>query len=219
MKKRNMVFIAAVGLVAAALLQSGCETESASTADVWIDPNYTEVYRLDSVTLSAAGWDDFQWSLSDTSIGKLNRTTGLTVVYTAIDSGSGQTTDVDQTITATANVPVSTNSVKNLAATAVVRHVARPTAGGTNLGTVSVSPPNAVAQAGGAAVRLTGTGGQTYQWTLSDTTIGNLSGGNGATVSYTANSSAVVGSQTVYMTALIDGANVGSATATITHVP
>lgn len=212
-----MALTAAAMLITAAMLQTGCETESASSADVWIDPNYTEIYRLDSVTLTAGGWDDFTWSLSNTAIGKLNRTTGQSVVYTAIDSGS--TTTLDQTIRATPNTPVSTNSTANLVATATVRHVARPTAEEVDLGTVAVTPPSAVAQAGGDPVQLKATGGESYQWTLSNGTIGRLSNGTGTTVNYYANAEAVVGTQTVYLTALVGGANVGTATATITHQP
>ncbi len=49
------------------------------------------------MTLTASGWQDFSWTLSDTSVGRLSSHTGKTVVYTATEFGT-ETSAVTQTI-------------------------------------------------------------------------------------------------------------------------
>ena len=108
------------------LFSAGCE--SAEANDIVISPTHAKVSVGQSVSLSASGWDNFRWSLSNGDIGVLSRTVGKSVVYTAISSTASV-----QRITATAigsgavNTfsPTSTNSTSSLvgySASAVITH-------------------------------------------------------------------------------------------------
>ena len=88
--------LASAALCAAALLLSaGCE--SAESNDVTITPSHATLAKGGSVALTANGWGDFRWTLSDRSLGVLSATVGKTVVYTAVSSG-----ETVQHVTATA---------------------------------------------------------------------------------------------------------------------
>jgi len=110
MKKRNLIFgafLAAIPLVSLVFLTVGCESESATQTDIKIRPAYSEVSRgRASVLLSASGWSDYRWSLSDTSIGYLSSSVGDSVVYTATkfpDSIASNT--FEQVVSVTADTP------------------------------------------------------------------------------------------------------------------
>lgn len=95
---KRPAFLAAAlcaGVAAALALSAGCE--SAESNDVVIRPGHAEVAKGGSVGLSAAGWDNFRWSLSDPNLGTLSATVGRSVVYTATAAG-----EATQRVTATA---------------------------------------------------------------------------------------------------------------------
>jgi len=106
MTKRNLSLGAAALFIlplVGVLLFSGCETESVTQTDIKVEPNYAGLPVGQSMTLTASGWNNYRWSLSESSIGHLSAYTGRSVVYTAT-AGRGST----QTITATADASVST---------------------------------------------------------------------------------------------------------------
>jgi len=116
--------IASAALCAAAfLLSAGCE--SAESNDVTITPGHATVSLHGSVALSANGWDNFRWSLSDGSLGVLSATVGRSVVYTAVSGG-----EAVQHVTATAigyggtSSSSSTNATSSVGfqATATISH-------------------------------------------------------------------------------------------------
>ena len=53
----------------------------------------------ETVSLSASGWNDYEWSLSNTSIGRLSGTKGASVVYTVLEIPATNSTHVLQTVT------------------------------------------------------------------------------------------------------------------------
>lgn len=124
MKRFLLPFAAACACAAVLAFSSGCE--SAESNDVVIHPGHAEVAKGGQVGLTATGWDNFRWSLSDTGLGTLSATVGRSVVYTATAAGEGV-----QHVTATAigsgsSGSSSTNSVSNasvgFSATATITH-------------------------------------------------------------------------------------------------
>lgn len=85
--KRIAILSAALS-AAAVLLSSGCE--SSESNDVRISPPQATVSKGASIALSAEGWNDFRWTLSDGNAGALSSTVGKTVVYTATAAGATQ---------------------------------------------------------------------------------------------------------------------------------
>lgn len=86
--KRTHCFALAVAAIiplAALFFIAGCE----SATDYAIDVNppfweFSEGTKNPSVTLSAKGWSDYMWKLSDPDIGYLSSTHGESVIYTAV---------------------------------------------------------------------------------------------------------------------------------------
>ena len=95
--KRFRLLQAALCACAAVALAFAAGCESAEANDVVITPGHAEVSKGGMVGLTAVGWDNFRWSLSDTHLGTLSATVGRSVVYTATASGEGT-----QRVTATA---------------------------------------------------------------------------------------------------------------------
>lgn len=131
MKKPNlhpMLFagLPALALFLALLCSGGCEVKSAAKVDVSVTPARAELRRGESVDLTASGWEDFRWTLSNNNIGTLSATVGRTVVYTSTRSGStvaeGET--LEQVVTAIGITQGgTTNAVPGLAATSRIRHL------------------------------------------------------------------------------------------------
>lgn len=139
---------AVIGL-GAAMLHSGCE--SADGYEIEIDPAYSEVTAVNqTVTLTATGWSSYLWTLEDASHGRLNRTTGSTVVYT-VTSMPADSKDIKIKVQGT-NTGVGATSTSNttsgVSGSATIRHTVpaskKPTttssSGTTNSG-VSTNPP------------------------------------------------------------------------------
>ncbi len=114
--KRAIPLSAALCALAAAVLAFSAGCESAEANDVTVSPGHATVSKGGSVTLSASGWDNFRWSLSNNDIGILSATVGRQVVYTSIAAG-----EATQRVTATAigaGVGGSSSSSTNSTATA-----------------------------------------------------------------------------------------------------
>ena len=95
--KRTLRLSAALAALAAAVLAFAPGCESAEANDVTVSPGHATVSKGGSVRLSAKGWDNFRWTLSNGDIGILSATVGREVVYTSIAAG-----EATQRITATA---------------------------------------------------------------------------------------------------------------------
>lgn len=102
-KTKNFI----VGAAAAAFLPfaflalSGCETESVSSVTLTISPSHAELAPGESVTFTASGGWDYQWSLETPTAGHLDKSTGSKVTYTATQGGTNETTAVTQKLTVT----------------------------------------------------------------------------------------------------------------------
>lgn len=84
----------------AALVAAVCGCESADSYEISVKPGDATVTSASpKVALTASGWRDYQWALSDTSLGYLSASKGASVVYTA---RSGTFAGGRQTITVTA---------------------------------------------------------------------------------------------------------------------
>ena len=70
---------------------TGCETQSASTR-VTVEPSAATISKGQSITFTASGGYDYEWTLSNHSYGTLSTTSGDTVTYTSIyDPGDSNT--------------------------------------------------------------------------------------------------------------------------------
>ena len=113
--KRPLTALAAISAAAFFGILAGCETESADKAEISLSPSAATLRASNpSVSLTASGGWNYNWSLSDTGIGSLSRHTGSSVVYTAKTFGSKTV----QTVTVT--VGGVTNSTGLLKATATI---------------------------------------------------------------------------------------------------
>jgi hypothetical protein len=83
----------------------GCEANSTAESDINVTPSSARLRPGQSATFTASGWSAYRWSLSDGSIGTLNRHIGDSVVYTAIKLGSSNTVQV---LTCSANTSDTT---------------------------------------------------------------------------------------------------------------
>lgn len=106
MKKLIMIFtlVLSVGLITS--MVTGCE--SADGYSIEITASSYSVGVGEHVYLNASGWNDYTWSLSDNSLGYLNKQNGESVIYTSrASSGKQKITVVARGSGATANT--STN--------------------------------------------------------------------------------------------------------------
>lgn len=117
--------IVALAIAAAAVaILAGCETEPSEQIGVSITPNNVNMRVGESQSFTASGWQNYTWTLSDTSIGVLSNTKGDTTIYTAVSAstnGSLQTLTVavdlgtETTTSGTNNTPAETFSVSGTA--------------------------------------------------------------------------------------------------------
>lgn len=194
MKNSSVLFAAipAAALFLTAMAFSGCESESAASAKITVSPSSATLTTANaSVVLSASGGWSYSWSLSNSSIGSLSKTSGKEVLYTASSFSSNMT----QVITVTATG--LTNSV-NSSATIAINQVSNASStsntesgsSSNNTSTTSklaVSPSSATLNGNTPSVRLTASGGsEPYTWSCKDNNLGSLSSKKGNVVFYTA---------------------------------
>ena len=179
---------AALGL-AASLLHSGCE--SADTSGIEISQTSQEVKSVgQTVTLTASGWSGYLWTLEDPSYGRLNRTTGSTVIYTvtAMPETSKEIT-IKVAGTGTGVDASSTSNTSSMATgSTIIRHTViketpAPTTD-TEKSVITVSPYSTSLTAAGQTVSLIASGGTKYAWELSDDKFGDLDKITGDKVTY-----------------------------------
>ena len=117
--------LAALVLAASALsaLVAGCE--SGDSYSISVSPNYAKIKPGQSVTLTASGWSNYQWSLDNENGAHLSATTGKSVVFYA-ESTAGSNTVYNVTATAVGSGSVSgsgTNSTSSAGYTAKAKIV------------------------------------------------------------------------------------------------
>jgi hypothetical protein len=119
MMKKIVMLCSTVALIAMfAIMMTGCE--SADGYSIEVNASSYSVNDGGQVYLSASGWDDYAWSVSDNKIGFLNKLNGPSVIYTS-RAASGV-----QTITVTARgsgATVSTSTNKAETVTPLVRTI------------------------------------------------------------------------------------------------
>jgi len=76
-------YLAASLAAMACLVLAGCEADSVSSR-ISVTPSSATIRKGQSLTFHAEGGYDYQWSLSDHSLGVLSAATGDSVTYTSI---------------------------------------------------------------------------------------------------------------------------------------
>ena len=208
-KKNRWVVMTTALLLSSLLIFVGCESADLYTVDV--TPAYTDVTAVNqTVTLSASGWSDYTWSLSDSTIGTLSSSSGESVVYTAKTIPPANSSHLMQVVMVTAKSSSATSSTGTNSTTqtsytgsAKIRHVSQGgSASGTTEQTITVTPATATHTAVGTftVLEITAVSGYTYTWSLSNTSIGSLSQTTGSKVSYSTTTMPASGSQTQTIT-------------------
>lgn len=95
-----------LALGALACLAAGCEVDSASHR-IEVRPDSVTLEYKESVTLSAYNGYVYDWSLSDPSLGTLDRRRGQMVTYTSLYQGTGS---AQQVVTVTSTFSDSSNT-------------------------------------------------------------------------------------------------------------
>lgn len=109
MKKILMICSVAMSVMLMVVMLSGCE--SADGYSIEVNASSYSVGNGGTVYLSASGWDDYTWSLSDNSLGYLNKLNGSSVIYTSrAASGTQKITIVARGSGAVAEIPTDNNS-------------------------------------------------------------------------------------------------------------
>lgn len=124
MKATILALIVGMASVGTLIAVCGCETKSASQAEIIVTPASADLAKGNSITLTASGWDDYRWSLSDETIGTLTPRTGDTVKYTNISSNGSNRVQI---ITAKGLVTGETSNSNTLpfviSGQAIVHHI------------------------------------------------------------------------------------------------
>ena len=160
---------AAIGLVAA-ILYSGCE--SADTYGIEISQSSQEVKSVgQTVALTATGWSGYLWTLEDKSYGRLNRTTGSSVIYT-VTAMPDTSKDIKIKVAGTGtgvDASSSSNTSSMATGSTIIRHTvmgAKTPEKSESAAKISVTPDWKKVTAVGEVVELKATGGTYYVWSL-----------------------------------------------------
>ena len=203
-KKNRWALITFSLLLSSLLIFAGCESADLYTVDV--TPAYSDVTAVNqTVSLSASGWSDYTWSLSDNTIGSLSATSGESVIYTAKTIPPAKSSHLMQVVMVTAKSSAATSSTGTNSTTqtsytgsAKIRHVSQGgSASGTTEQTITVTPATATHTAVGTftVLEITAVSGYTYTWSISNTSIGSLSPTTGNKVTYSTTTMPSSGSQ------------------------
>lgn len=145
------------------------------------------------------------WSLTNRSLGSLNVTQGPSVSFTANTTAGS--------LGLFANATINGTTVQSAPAMITIS--------GSTLSAVVVSPPTSQLSGGGTqaftatpACTASCPSGISFAWTLSNSTLGNLSRSSGASVTFTAGS--LAGTDHLFVNATLYGSTVSSAPAVIT---
>lgn len=218
----------ATALAIAVLVFSGCETESAGTASVSINPGYARITAGQSVALSASGGNDYRWSLSNGSYGHLSASSGSSVVYTASKDGVTQIVTLNSTLGSSSfqcqativqgNAEYASTVTPTTSSSSSSVTDKTPQSATNTVGTLSISPSSATFSTSQKTKTFTAAGGSgNYTWQLATGAYGSLNRNTGQSVTYT---SSYTGTSKVTDTlTLRDTLGGETKTATITHQP
>lgn len=93
--------------VAVLVLVAGCETESSDQIAISITPNNATIRKGESREFTASGWQDYTWSLSDSTIGVLSATKGDSTTYTAVKGPASTNETLSQILVLSVNIASS----------------------------------------------------------------------------------------------------------------
>ena len=121
MMNRLSIPLLAIALLLPLIGMVGCETESSDQIAVTITPNSATLSKGGTQTFTAAGWQDYTWSLSDTSSGTLSTKKGSSTTYTAAVTGTVQVL----TLSVNNSIAIATNAVPtvSVSAEAIIIHL------------------------------------------------------------------------------------------------
>lgn len=119
MMNRLSIPLLGIALLLPLIGMVGCETESSDQIAVTITPNAATLSKGGTQTFTAAGWQDYTWSLSDTSFGTLSTTKGPSTTYTAAVTNAVQVL----TLSVNNSTTVATNTVPTVSAEAIIIHL------------------------------------------------------------------------------------------------
>jgi hypothetical protein len=122
MMKRLSILLFGITLLVPLIGMVGCETESSEQRAVTISPSSVSLANGQSQVFTAEGWQDYSWSLSDTSAGTLSTKKGSTTIYTAVASLSSNSAQV-LTVSADNTSSGVTGTVSTVTAEALITHL------------------------------------------------------------------------------------------------
>ena len=120
MKKTISYLAIASAIILGAYGLTGCDTESADQVTITVTPNNARIKVGDSLTFTAHGFRDYNWSLSEPKIGVLSVNRGDSTVYTAVQPASNIVQVL--TVTSTAVSSVISNQTVTVSAEALITH-------------------------------------------------------------------------------------------------
>jgi len=197
-------------------LQTSCETTDGSDLQVFITPPGATVSNNEKVQFTASGGRDYQWSLSDSSLGFLSTRTGKQTLYTANAVTPTGSVSVIQILTLSASVttadrPASSNGLPAVAgetftfsAEAVIEHSPSPASPGGTTDPISIAPLGVTLNEAGQQTFTVAGQGPDYTWSISNAAFGDINPKTGDTTIYTYDGLAPAGT-TVTITVTSNG--------------
>ncbi len=122
MMKRLSILLFGITLLVPLIGMVGCETESSDQRAVTISPNSVSLAKGQSQVFTAEGWQDYTWSLANSSAGTLSTKKGSTTTYTAVASLSSNTLQV-LTVSVDKTWSGVTGTVSTVTAEALITHL------------------------------------------------------------------------------------------------
>jgi hypothetical protein len=119
MMNRLSIQLLGIALLLPLIGMVGCETESSDQIAVTITPNAATLSKGGTQTFTAAGWQDYTWSLSDISLGTLSTKKGSSTTYTAAVTNAVQVL----TLSVNNSTTRATNVIQTVTAEAIITHI------------------------------------------------------------------------------------------------
>ncbi|OVE76210.1 hypothetical protein BVX97_02130 [bacterium E08(2017)] len=206
------------------LVFTGCDTESVDENNVAITPGSATIAVGESVTFTASGGFEYEWSLANSpdEWGSLSNTKGPSTTYTSLKNSSSNSAAATRALTVRSYITgsgESSNTTQNTSyssthsAEAYITHIAEPSAD-VDLGALRLTPETVTLSAGGTTEFRASGGDGSYSWSLSTTSYGSISSASGDKTVYIAANTNV--SATVVLTVSSGSEN---EVAIITHTP
>jgi hypothetical protein len=216
MKTLVNTLVAFFSISALLLMFTGCDTESADENNVTISPKNVTLAEGESMSFTAAGGFDYEWTLEDNEWGTLSTLKGPTTVYTSLKNSTSNSAATVKTLVVSSVIYGSgsdSNSTDEVysethSAEAYISHIAEPTSG------LHITPSSASVSANDIITFTASGGSGTYTWTLTSTTNGNISSDKGDKTVYVANGNSVSAQTVLTLTSSTE-----NEVAIITHNP